>query len=146
MSLTVIFSFLPLYALPFISIVLHCNIYLDANVQRKGCSIPIDASFGLSETLVSGLVNPDTYKIRYGNVVTKRIGTKTLVILPIEDGSTMAYRQWAQYVNNLLKQYSCKTKKAAVWETPRQLPSTVVYELPSKNSWAIFTASRASRP
>ncbi len=51
-------------------------------------TVSLDASFGLGEALVFGLVNPDTYKIRDGNIVTKRIGSKTMEILPAEDGGT----------------------------------------------------------
>src|SRR3954464_4295567 len=40
----------------------------------------VEASFGLGEALVSGLVNADVYKVRDGEVVAKTIGTKQLVI------------------------------------------------------------------
>jgi rifampicin phosphotransferase len=40
----------------------------------------VDASFGLGEALVSGLVNPDVYKVRDGEVVTKAIAAKTRAI------------------------------------------------------------------
>jgi rifampicin phosphotransferase len=36
----------------------------------------VEASFGLGEALVSGLVNPDVYKVRDGEVVGKDIATK----------------------------------------------------------------------
>jgi len=35
--------------------------------------VSVDASFGLGEALVSGLVNPDTFKVRDGGVVAKAI-------------------------------------------------------------------------
>jgi phosphoenolpyruvate synthase/pyruvate phosphate dikinase len=38
--------------------------------------LSIDASFGLGEALVSGLVNPDIYKVRNGQVIDKKIATK----------------------------------------------------------------------
>src|SRR5204863_9083100 len=42
--------------------------------NRKVASI--EASFGLGEALVSGLVNADVYKVRDGEVVAKEIATK----------------------------------------------------------------------
>ncbi|MEL7565635.1 MAG: phosphoenolpyruvate synthase [Dehalobacterium sp.] len=38
--------------------------------------LSIDASFGLGEALVSGLVNTDIYKVRNGKVIDKKISTK----------------------------------------------------------------------
>ncbi|MCB9153626.1 MAG: phosphoenolpyruvate synthase [Caldilineae bacterium] len=48
----------------------------------------IDASFGLGEALVSGLVNADVYKVRSGTVIDKRISTKKLAIDASEGGGT----------------------------------------------------------
>src|SRR5438477_7784205 len=48
----------------------------------------VDASFGLGEALVSGLVNPDVYKVRDGEVVTKAVATKQLVIHASPAGGT----------------------------------------------------------
>src|SRR5437773_12548709 len=42
--------------------------------NRKVASV--EASFGLGEALVSGLVNADVYKVRDGEVVAKEIATK----------------------------------------------------------------------
>ncbi|QMW03136.1 phosphoenolpyruvate synthase [Spirosoma foliorum] len=50
--------------------------------------ISIDASFGLGEALVSGLVNADTYKVRNGQVTDKRIATKKLAIYALNEGGT----------------------------------------------------------
>lgn len=41
-----------------------------------------DASFGLGEALVSGLVNADHYKVRQGKIVERKISTKKLAIYP----------------------------------------------------------------
>ena len=46
--------------------------------SRKVASV--EASFGLGEALVSGLVNADTFTVRDGQVVAKTIGTKRLAI------------------------------------------------------------------
>ncbi|TDU83348.1 pyruvate,water dikinase [Kribbella voronezhensis] len=48
----------------------------------------VDAGFGLGEALVSGLVNPDVYKVRDGEVVEKTIAAKQLAVQPAPDGGT----------------------------------------------------------
>jgi pyruvate,water dikinase len=48
----------------------------------------IDASFGLGEALVSGLVNPDIYKVRDGKVIDKKVATKKLAIYALKEGGT----------------------------------------------------------
>jgi rifampicin phosphotransferase len=50
--------------------------------------LSIDASFGLGEALVSGLVNADSYKVRNGKVIEKRISSKKLAIYALKDGGT----------------------------------------------------------
>ncbi|MES2777371.1 MAG: phosphoenolpyruvate synthase [Bacteroidota bacterium] len=50
--------------------------------------LSIDASFGLGEALVSGLVNADVYKVRNGQIIDKRISTKKLAIYALKDGGT----------------------------------------------------------
>ncbi len=50
--------------------------------------LSIDASFGLGEALVSGLVNADSYKVRNGRVIDKKISTKKLAIYALKDGGT----------------------------------------------------------
>ena len=54
--------------------------------RRK--TVSIDASFGLGEALVSGLVIADLYQVRAGVIVTKRISRKTLAICPLQGGGT----------------------------------------------------------
>src|SRR5581483_5683103 len=48
----------------------------------------IDASFGLGEAMVSGLVNADSYKVRNGKILDKKIATKKLAIYALKDGGT----------------------------------------------------------
>jgi phosphoenolpyruvate synthase/pyruvate phosphate dikinase len=48
----------------------------------------IDASFGLGEALVSGLVNADVYKVRNGEVIAKKISTKKLAVFASQGGGT----------------------------------------------------------
>src|SRR5947207_6539991 len=50
--------------------------------------LSIDASFGLGEALVSGLVNADIYKVRNGKIIEKKISTKKLAIYALKDGGT----------------------------------------------------------
>ncbi|HHY26073.1 MAG TPA: phosphoenolpyruvate synthase, partial [Desulfitobacterium dehalogenans] len=82
----------------------HRNIYLSVVVQKmifpqaagilftadpitsNRKVLSIDASFGLGEALVSGLVNADIYKVRNGQVVDKNIATKKLAIYALKDG------------------------------------------------------------
>ncbi|WP_152397924.1 phosphoenolpyruvate synthase [Paenibacillus cellulositrophicus] len=54
--------------------------------NRKQLSI--DASFGLGEALVSGLVSADNYKVQGGEILDKRIAAKTLAIYGQKEGGT----------------------------------------------------------
>ncbi|MBW4577959.1 MAG: phosphoenolpyruvate synthase [Tildeniella nuda ZEHNDER 1965/U140] len=86
----------------------HRNVYLSVVVQKMvfpqaagilftanpvTCNrkvLSIDASFGLGEALVSGLVNADNYKVQNGKVIDKKISTKKLAIYALKDGGTKA--------------------------------------------------------
>jgi len=48
----------------------------------------VDAGFGLGEALVSGLVNPDAFKVRDGEVVAKAVAAKHLAIHALPAGGT----------------------------------------------------------
>ncbi|NMF07055.1 phosphoenolpyruvate synthase [Clostridium beijerinckii] len=50
--------------------------------------VSIDASFGLGEALVSGLVNADNYRVSNDKIVDKKISTKKLGIYSLKDGGT----------------------------------------------------------
>jgi phosphoenolpyruvate synthase/pyruvate phosphate dikinase len=54
--------------------------------NRKVASV--EAGFGLGEALVSGLVNPDVFEVRDGEVVAKTIAAKRLAIQPSPAGGT----------------------------------------------------------
>src|SRR4051794_19383643 len=54
--------------------------------NRKVASV--EASFGLGEALVSGVVNADVYKVRDGEVVAKAVATKQLAIHASPAGGT----------------------------------------------------------
>lgn len=54
--------------------------------------LSIDASFGLGEALVSGLVSADCYKVREGEIVHKRIAVKTLGIYGRKEGGTYTHQ------------------------------------------------------
>ena len=48
----------------------------------------VDASFGLGEALVSGLVNPDVFKVRDGEVVAKAVAAKQRAVHALPAGGT----------------------------------------------------------
>jgi pyruvate,water dikinase len=50
--------------------------------------LSVDASFGLGEALVSGLVSADCYQVQEGVIVDKRIATKKLAIYGRKEGGT----------------------------------------------------------
>ncbi|WP_332369505.1 PEP/pyruvate-binding domain-containing protein [Spirosoma telluris] len=50
--------------------------------------VSIDAGFGLGEAMVSGLVNADSYQVRDGKVIEKKISTKKLAIYAVKEGGT----------------------------------------------------------
>ncbi|MEL7654319.1 MAG: phosphoenolpyruvate synthase [Bacillota bacterium] len=61
--------------------------------------LSIDASFGLGEALVSGLVNADNYKVRGGIILDKRISTKKLAINALKEGGTQEKKIEAERQN-----------------------------------------------
>jgi pyruvate,water dikinase len=52
-------------------------------------TVCIDASFGLGEALVAGLVTADQYRVRSGAIATKWVSRKALAIRPLPDGGTV---------------------------------------------------------
>ncbi|MDF9839420.1 MULTISPECIES: phosphoenolpyruvate synthase [unclassified Paenibacillus] len=50
--------------------------------------VSVDAGFGLGEALVSGLVSPDSYKVRDGVIINKQITAKQLAMYGRQDGGT----------------------------------------------------------
>ncbi|CAM3987725.1 phosphoenolpyruvate synthase [Bacillus luti] len=50
--------------------------------------LSIDASFGLGEALVSGLVSADNYKVKEGEIVDKMIATKKVAIYALKEAGT----------------------------------------------------------
>ncbi|MEP6684252.1 MAG: phosphoenolpyruvate synthase [Parafilimonas sp.] len=59
----------------------------------------IDASFGLGEALVSGLVNADNYKVREGKIIDKKISTKKLAIYALKNGGTKQQQIKSEHQN-----------------------------------------------
>lgn len=53
-------------------------------------TLTIDASFGLGEALVSGLVTPDAYRVdkRTNTIIARDIADKELAIFPVKEGGT----------------------------------------------------------
>ena len=64
--------------------------------NRKVTSV--EASFGLGEALVSGQVNPDVYKVRDGEIVSRSVSAKHLAIVarPSEGTRVVAIEPWRQ--------------------------------------------------
>jgi pyruvate,water dikinase len=50
--------------------------------------LSIDASLGLGEAMVAGLVNADLYKVSSGRIIDKKISTKKRAIYALKDGGT----------------------------------------------------------
>ncbi|WP_033826293.1 rifamycin-inactivating phosphotransferase [Kitasatospora sp. MBT63] len=48
----------------------------------------VDAGFGLGEALVSGLVNPDVFKVRDGEVIARTVAAKQRAIVGVPGGGT----------------------------------------------------------
>ncbi|MBA4603637.1 PEP/pyruvate-binding domain-containing protein, partial [Thermoactinomyces mirandus] len=85
----------------------HRQVYLSVVVQRMVCPevsgimftadpvngnrkvVSIDASFGLGEAIVSGLVSADLYKVKGGSITEKKIPEKKIAILPLPEGGTV---------------------------------------------------------
>jgi len=59
----------------------------DPNTSNRKI-VSIDASYGLGEALVSGMVNADNYQVRDGLIVKKIISKKEMAILPLSQGGT----------------------------------------------------------
>ena len=51
--------------------------------------ISIDASFGLGEALVSGIVSADSYKVHKGQIVKKQVAEKKKAVYPLAEGGTV---------------------------------------------------------
>ncbi|UQU68702.1 phosphoenolpyruvate synthase [Couchioplanes caeruleus] len=48
----------------------------------------VDAGFGLGEALVSGLVNPDVYHVRDGEIIARTIAVKKTAVYALPEGGT----------------------------------------------------------
>lgn len=51
--------------------------------------LSIDASYGLGEALVSGLVSADLYQVHAGMIISKKIAKKKLAIFSLPEGGTL---------------------------------------------------------
>ncbi len=73
--------------------------------------ISIDASFGLGEALVSGLVSPDIYKFnkKKKEIIDKTIAEKKLAIMPIQGGGTKkVYITGEKSTNQVMEDFDIK--------------------------------------
>ncbi|WP_028546131.1 phosphoenolpyruvate synthase [Paenibacillus taiwanensis] len=55
---------------------------------RRG-TVSIDASFGLGEALVSGVVSADLYQVRSGKLIKKQVSNKKTAIYALPEGGTV---------------------------------------------------------
>jgi pyruvate,water dikinase len=99
--------------------------------------LSIDASFGLGEALVSGLVNADIYKVRNGKVIDKRISTKKLAIYALKDGGTKEQEiepEWQnrQVIKGLVTEVGGLMTHGAVIAREYGLPAVVGVENATK--------------
>src|SRR5690242_951910 len=62
--------------------------------------LSIDASFGLGEALVSGIVNADNYKVRNGEIIDKKVPAKKLAIYSLKEGGTKQQEIESDQQNN----------------------------------------------
>ena len=80
----------------YLSVVIQKMIFPDVSgimftadpVTANRKTLSIDASFGLGEALVSGIVNPDNYKVHQGRITGKKISIKKLAVVASEEGGT----------------------------------------------------------
>ena len=79
--------------------------------------LSIDASFGLGEALVSGLVNADNYKVHNGRIIGKRISTKKLAVYALTNGGTKEQeieperQNWQTLTDEQILQLECIGRK-----------------------------------
>lgn len=55
-------------------------------------TLSIEAGFGLGAAVVSGLIDPDCYKVREGKIIAKVTGGQKIEIRPVEGGGTQERR------------------------------------------------------
>lgn len=53
-------------------------------------TMSIDAGFGLGEAMVSGVTNPDIYKVKDGVIISKAIGKQETIIDALKNGGTIS--------------------------------------------------------
>jgi rifampicin phosphotransferase len=129
--------------------------------NRKVSSI--DASYGIGEALVSGLVTPDIYKVKEGKIVDKVISTKNIAIYPLMDGGTEERKLEDKSRNEqtltdkeILKLEKLGRKIEAYFTSPQDIewcllddefyivqsrPITTLYPVPEINDNRVFLSS-----
>lgn len=91
----------------YLSVVIQKMVFPDASgimfaadpVTSNRKILSIDASFGLGEATVSGLVNADIYKVRDSGIVDKKISAKQLAVYALKEGGTQEQRIEAERQN-----------------------------------------------
>lgn len=59
-------------------------------INNRRQTVCIDASFGLGEALVSGIVSADLYQVRFGKIIKKQISQKKKAIYALPEGGTIS--------------------------------------------------------
>lgn len=78
----------------YLSVVIQQMVYPEASgilftadpVTSNRSVLSIDASFGLGEALVAGIVTADNYKVRQGRILQKVIAEKKVAVYPLKNG------------------------------------------------------------
>ena len=121
--------------------------------------LSIDASYGLGEALVSGVVSADNYKVQDGGIVQKTVSTKKVAVYPIPGGGTQEQavedgKQQLQALpnNEILKLAKLGKLIEAHFHTPQDIewcidkgelfvlqsrPITTLFPLPPKKDGAL---------
>ncbi|TWT25132.1 phosphoenolpyruvate synthase [Planomicrobium sp. CPCC 101110] len=78
----------------YLSVVIQQMVYPEASgilftadpITSNRHVLSIDASFGLGEALVAGIVTADNYKVREGKILEKTLAEKKVAIVPLNNG------------------------------------------------------------
>ena len=105
--------------------------------------LSIDASFGLGEAIVSGRVNADSYKVRNGKIIDKKISTKKLAIYALKEGGTKEQKS-PLLVRECLNQPSSRLRPSNCRERRGSLKSSSI-DIGRSSSYRIGTAQKVAQ-
>jgi len=97
--------------------------------------VSIDASFGLGEALVSGMVSADLYKVKNNTILHKKVSQKKLAIYSLPDGGTVTKElQQAQQEEQaltdeqIIKLAAASTQQTKYSRCQRRFTSSIRYD------------------